>query len=217
MMRAAFALTCLASTTLLACAAPAHDKTPSTAAAGAIAAPPQLQTHQDNPMPAAAQDQALLPGAHDAAERVLAFLSNATSTSEFTSANIGQRLGITLGPDPDNGPEWSIYRSPDLGQGWTYGAQFADLKAPLRPTFRFWFYHPAPAGNVSPVCALRLDRLRGALTAQGWIERAVPSEIGSVLAVEFAMNELRLTLTPRDVVVSGETTCVMSLQASGRH
>jgi hypothetical protein len=168
-------------------------------------------------MTADAQGPALLPGARDAAQRVLTFLSNATSTTDFTVANIGQQLGITLGPDPDNGKEWFIYRSPDLGQGWTYGAQFAQAQPPLKPTFRFWFYDADRTASAAPVCALPLDQLRANLTAHGWVERTVPSEIGSVLAIEFAKHELLLTLTPRDIALSGDAKCVLSLQASGGH
>jgi hypothetical protein len=200
MMRAALVATGLAATLLLACAAPARPS-----------------PHQDHLMTAAAQDQALLPGARDAAQRVLTFLSNAKSTADFTVANIGQQLGITLGPDPDNGAGWSIYHSPDLGQGWTYGAQFAEAQPPLKPTFRFWFFHAAPAVSATPVCALPLDQLRTSLTTHGWVERTVPSEIGSVLAIEFAKHELLLTLTPRDIAFSGDAKCVLSLQASGGH
>lgn len=68
-----------------------------------------------------------------------------------------------------------------------------------------------------PVCALLLDRLRASLTAHGWNERTVPSEIGSILAIEFAKRELVLTLTPRDVEVIDDAKCVMALQVSGGH
>ena len=56
--------------------------------------------------------------ARDAVQRVLNFLSNAQSTGDFTAAHVGQQMGITLGPDANNGEGWAIYRSPDLGQVW---------------------------------------------------------------------------------------------------
>jgi hypothetical protein len=52
------------------------------------------------------------------------------------------------------------------------------------------------------------------LTAHGWVERPVPSEIGSILAIEFAKNDIVLTLTPRDGTDIDGTACVLSLQTA---
>lgn len=214
MRRAALVATGLAATLLLACATPARETSAPLAAAGSSAIPPRPSTHKDQSMPAAAQDQALLPGARDAAQRVLTFLSDAKSTADFTVANIGQQLSITLGPDTANGEGWFVYRSPDLGKGWIYGVQVAAAAPSLKPGFRFWFYHPNRAADAAPVCALPLDRLRATLTAHGYVERTVPSEIGSVLAVEFAKGDIVVSLTPRDGATVGDTACVLSLQTT---
>ncbi|WP_448099499.1 hypothetical protein [Luteibacter yeojuensis] len=168
-------------------------------------------------MTAAAPDQALLVGARDAAQRVLAFLSDAQSSTDFTALNVEQRMGVTLTPDPSNGEGWTVYHSPDLGGGWSYGVQQAAARLPLGPAFGFWFEHADRTANPGPICALPLDQLRASLTAHGWVERTVPSEIGSVLAIEFAKHDLVLTVTPRDIALSGDAKCVLSLQASGGH
>lgn len=139
----------------------------------------------------------LLPGARDAVARVLAFLSDISSTAAFTPTTIGQAMGVTLGPDPNNDPGWAVYHSHDLGHGWTYWVQFAAGEATLKPGFRFWFDHPDRAVDAAPVCALPLDRLRSTLTAHGWVARTMPSEIGSVLAIQFTKADMVLTLTPR--------------------
>jgi hypothetical protein len=168
-------------------------------------------------MTADAQGPALLPGARAAAQRVIAFLSDAQSSTDFTALNVGQRMGVTLTPDPRNGEEWTIYHSADLGGGWSYGVQQAAARPPLGPAFGFWFEHADRAASPVPICALPLDQLRASLTTHGWVERTVPSEIGSVLAIEFAKHELLLTLTPRDIALSGDAKWVLSLQASGGH
>lgn len=141
-----------------------------------------------------APEQALLGGSRHVAQHALGFLSNARSSADLTSANIDQELGTTLEADPDNGKGWLIYHSSDLGHGWTYGMQFADAKPPLKPTLRFCFYAIDSTANPVPVCALTLDQLRASLTTQKWVDRTVPSEIGSVLAIEFAKHKLLLTL-----------------------
>lgn len=168
-------------------------------------------------MTPAAPSPALLAGARDAAQRVLGFLSDAQSSTDFSATHVEQRMGVTLTPDPGNGDRWTAYRSGDLGGGWSYGVQQAEARPPLGPAFGFWFEHADRTVNPFPVCALPLDQLRSTLTAHGWIERSRRSEIGSVLAIEFAKHDLVLTLTPRDITASGATQCVMSLQASGGH
>jgi hypothetical protein len=217
MMRPAIAVTGLATSLLLACAAPAREMTLPPPAAGTTVAQAHILPHQDHPMTAAAQGQPLLVGARDAAQRVLSFLSDAQSSTDFTVPQVEQRMGVTLTPDPSNGEGWTVYHSPDLGGGWSYGVQQATARPPLGPAFGFWFEHADRAANPAPICALPLDQLRASLTAHGWVERTVPSEIGSVLAIEFAKHELVLTLTPRDIALSGDAKCVLSLQASGGH
>ncbi|HEY4092693.1 MAG TPA: hypothetical protein VGN46_14360 [Luteibacter sp.] len=162
----------------------------------------------------AAASPALLPGARDAGARVLSFLSMVSSTAAFTPAGIGQAMGVTLGPDPNNDPGWAVYHSPDLGQGWTYWVQFAAGEATLKPGFRFWFDHTDRAADAAPVCAMPLGHLRTALTAHGWVERSVPSEIGGVQAIEFAKADMRLTLSARDGADVHGTACVLSLQTA---
>lgn len=197
MMRAAAVFAVFSTAMLLACATPASETPP--------VAP--LRPHAP----------ALLPGARDAGARVLSFLSNASSTAAFTPAGIGKAMDVTLGPDPNNDPGWAVYHSPDLGHGWTYWVQFAAGEATLKPGFRFWFDHPDRAADAAPVCALPLDQLRTNLTAHGWIERSVPSEIGSVLAIEFSKADMVLALSARDGADVHGTACVLSLKtADGR-
>ncbi|MGN6092887.1 MAG: hypothetical protein ACTHOL_11085 [Luteibacter jiangsuensis] len=164
-------------------------------------------------MPSSLEAHAL-PGARDAGARVLTFLSTVSSTASFTPANIGHAMGVTLGPDPNNDPGWAIYHSPDLGQGWSYWVQFAAAEATLKPGFRFWFDHPDRSADAAPVCALPLGQLRSTLTGHGWTERSVPSEIGSVQAIEFAKADMVLTLSARDGADVQGTACVLSLQTA---
>lgn len=212
MMRPAAGLFSVLATLMVACATPARE-TPSPRPRPSTSATPNL----DHPMTPAASSPAVLARARTAAQQVLTLLSNASLTSDLSKARIGQQFGFTLGPDADNGAGYFVYRSPELGHGWTYGAQVFEGQGTLKPTFLFWFYNDDRAADPAPVCALPLDQLRSSLTANGWVERSVPSEIGSVLAIEFAKRELVLTLTPRDIVPSGATQCVLSLQASGGH
>lgn len=212
MIRPAVALAVVLAAVMAACATPAREMPsaqPDT--------PPHPASHLDHPMTRAVPNPAVLAGARTAAQQVLALLSDASVTSDLSRAHIGQQLGVTLGPDADNGAGYFVYRSPELGDGWTYGAQVFEGQHSLKPTFLFWFYNDDRAADPAPVCALSLDQLRSSLTTHGWVERSVPSEIGSVLAIEFAKRELVLTLTPRDIVPSGATQCVLSLQASGGH
>lgn len=92
-----------------------------------------------------------------------------------------------------------------------------DARPSMTNGFRFWFDHPDRAADVTPVCALPLDRLRNTLTAHGWVERPVPSEIGSILAVEFSKNDVVLSLTPRDGADVQRTACVLSVQTTDGH
>ena len=217
MMRPAAALASVFATLLLACATPARETPSPRPLPGAPAAPDHPAPHQDHPMIPAAPNPALLAGARTAAQQLLTLLSNASLTSDLSRTRIGQQLGVTLAPDTENGAGYFVYRSPELGQGWTYGAQVFEGQGTLKPTFLFWFYNEDQAASSAAVCALPVDQLRSSLTSHGWVERSVPSEIGSVLAIEFAKRELVLTLTPRDVTASGATQCVLSLQASGGH
>lgn len=95
--------------------------------------------------------------------------------------------------------------------------QQPNAKPSARNGFGFWLDHPNRTLDAPPLCALPLDRLRGTLTAHAWVERSVPSEIGSTLAIEFARNDIVLTLTRRDSTDIDGTACVLSLQtADGR-
>jgi hypothetical protein len=217
MMRPAIALVSVIAALLVACATTARETSSPRPYPSASAAPDRPAPHQDHPMIPAAPNPALLAGARTAAHQVLTLLSNASLTSDLSRTHIDQQFGVTLVPDIENGDGYFVYRSPELGQGWTYGAQVFEGQGTLKPTFLFWFYNEDQTANSAPVCALPLDQLRSSLTAHGWIERSVPSEIGSVLAIEFAKRELVLTLTPRDVTASGPTQCVLSLHASGGH
>jgi len=213
MMRPALAVTGLATSLLLACAVPARETTSPPQPAGTSAAQALPFPDKDHPMNAAVSP-ALLPGARDAGARVLTFLSTVPSTAAFTPAGIGLAMGVTLGADPNNEPGWAIYHSPDLGQGWSYWVQFAAGEATLKPGFRFWFDHPDRAADAAPVCALPLDQLRSTLTAHGWAERSVPSEIGSVQAIQFSKADMVLTLSARDGADVHGTACVLSLQTA---
>ena len=167
-------------------------------------------------MPSSLEAHAL-PGARAAVDHLLAFLSTLDSTEMLKPASLGRAFGVTLGPDPQNGAGWAVYHSSDLGHGWTYWVQQSDAKTSMKNGFSFWFDHPNRTADATPVCALPLDRLRATLTAHGWVERPVPSEIGSILAIEFAKNDIVITLTPRDGTTIDGIACVLSLQtADGR-
>lgn len=155
-----------------------------------------------------------LPGARAAVDHLLAFLSTMSSSEILLPAQVGKAFGVTLGPDAENGEGWSVYHSPDLGHGWTYWVQQSDAKPSMKNGFSFWFDHPDRSADATPVCALPLERLRATLTAHDWVERPVPSEIGSILAIEFAKNDIVLTLTPRDGTDINGIACVLSLQTS---
>lgn len=158
-----------------------------------------------------------LPGARAAVDHLLAFLSSLSSTDTLVPAQLGKAFGVTLGPDAANGAGWTVYHSSDLGHGWTYWVQQSDAKPSMKNGFSFWFDHPDRTADAAPVCALPLDRLRATLTAHGWVERPVPSEIGSILAIEFAKNDIVLTLTPRDGTDIAGTACVLSVQTADGH
>ncbi|QWT21282.1 hypothetical protein KPL74_04605 [Bacillus sp. NP157] len=158
-----------------------------------------------------------LPAARDITQRVLSLLSGAASTTDIGTNEINRAMGINLAPDPEAGKGWSIFESPDLGFGWHFGVQHADPKPPLKPSLRFWFEHESGDADPTPVCSLPVDHLRSMLASHGWVERTVPTEIGSVLGLEFAKRELVLVLTPRDIARSGDVQCIISLQVSGGH
>ncbi|KTB67424.1 hypothetical protein AO063_22230 [Pseudomonas fluorescens ICMP 11288] len=65
---------------------------------------------------------------------------------------------------------------------------------------------------MSSVCALLLDRLCASLTAHGWNERTVPSEMGSILAIDFIRADVVLTLTPYDGTDINGTACVLGFR-----
>lgn len=162
-------------------------------------------------------DARALPGARAAVDHLLALLSTLDSTATLKPALLSQAFGVTLGPDAENGTGWTVYHSPDLGQGWTYWVQQSNARTSMKNGFRFWFDHPDRTADAAPVCALPLDRLRSTLTAHGWVERPVPSEIGSILGVEFSKNDVVLVLTPRDGADIDGTACVLSIQTTDGH
>jgi len=209
MMRLAVAVASFLAVPLIACAAPARQ-----AALRDTARPaPSSKVH---PMPDSLEAHAL-PAARAAADHLLAFLSTLDSTATLKPEPIGRAFGVTLGPDASNGAGWTVYHSPDIGDGWSYWVQQADAEPSMKNGFRFWFDHSDRTADATPVCAIPLDRLRRTLTAHGWVERSVPSEIGSILAVEFSRNDVVLTLTPRDGADIDGTACVLAIQtADGR-
>lgn len=212
MMRPAAVLASLGASLLVACASPAHPAMPDSA----VTKPAPPSPVKDQAMVSSLEAHAL-PGARAAAEHLLAFLSTVSSSEMLVPAQVGKAFGVTLGPDAENGAGWSVYHSADLGHGWTYWVQQSDAKPSMKNGFSFWFDHPDRSADATPVCALPLDRLRATLTAHGWVERPVPSEIGSILAIEFAKNDIVLTLTPRDGTDINGIACVLSLQtADGR-
>ncbi|KAG9592721.1 hypothetical protein KCV01_g10989, partial [Aureobasidium melanogenum] len=206
MMRPAATLASLLTMLLSGCTTPArHTAQPDTAdRAQGQATPSSLEANA-------------LPGARAAADRLLNFLSILDSTGTLQPAPLGRAFGVTLGPDATNGTGWTFYHSPDLGQGWTYWVQQSNARPSMKNGFRFWFEHPDRTADATPVCALTLDRLRNTLTAHGWRERPVPSEIGSILAVEFSKADVVLTLTPRDGVEVRGIACVLSIQTTDGH
>jgi hypothetical protein len=210
MTRTAAALASLLAALLVACATPAQPAAISDTSA------PVPSSIQDHSMPSSLEAHAL-PGARAAADHLLAFLSTLENTTALKPALLGQAFGVQLGPDTTNGAGWTVYHSPDLGQGWTWWVQQSDARPSMKNGFRFWFDHPDRTADATPVCALSLDRLRGTLTQHGWVERPVPSEIGSILAVEFSKNDVVLTLTPRDGTDVEGTACVLAVQTTDGH
>jgi len=210
MMRPAAALASVFAALLVACAAPAHQAAPRNADSS------NPSPAQDHAMPSSLEAHAL-PGARAAADHLLAFLSTLDSTDTLKPESLGRAFGVTLGPDSENGAGWAVYHSPELGQGWTYWVQQSNARPSMKNGFRFWFDHPDRTADAAPVCALPLDRLRSTLTQHGWVERPVPSEIGSILAVEFSKNDVVLTLTPRDGTDIDGTACVLAIQTSDGH
>lgn len=167
-------------------------------------------------MPSSLEAHAL-PEARAAADHLLAFLSTLDNTATLKPESLGRAFGVTLGPDSENGAGWMVYHSPDIGHGWTYWVQQSDARPSMKNGFRFWFDHPDRAADATPVCALPLERLRSTLTQHGWVERTVPSEIGSILGVEFSKNDVVLALTPRDGADIDGTACVLAVQTSDGH
>jgi hypothetical protein len=199
----------------MACATPASDKGPPPAASDAAAAT-HPSTTQERPMTSTLEGRAL-PGARTAVDHLLAFLATLDSTAALKPERLGRAFGVQLGPDTTNGAGWTVYHSADLGQGWSYWVQQSDARPSMKNGFRFWFDHSDRTADASPVCALPLDRLRSTLTQHGWVERPVPSEIGSILAVEFSKNDVVLTLTPRDGTDIDGTACVLAIQTTDGH
>lgn len=183
-----------------------------TAAQSTKPTPASLNEHEH--ATASSLEAQALPDARAVADRLLAFLSTLNSTGMLLPAPLDKAFGVTLGPDTNNGEGWSVYHSADLGHGWTYWVQQSDAKPSMKNGFRFWFDHPDRSADATPVCALPLDRLRATLIAHDWVERPVPSEIGSILAIEFARNDVVLTLTPWDGTDIDGVACVLSLQTS---
>lgn len=212
MMRPAAVLANLGAILLVACATPAHPAMPR----AAVTKPAPSSPVKDQSMVSSLEAHAL-PGARVAADHLLAFLSTLNSTTTLKPESLGRAFGVSLGPDSENGAGWSVYHSPDIGRGWTYWVQQSDARPSMKNGFRFWFDHPDRTADATPVCALPLDRLRSTLTAHGWVERPVPSEIGSILAVEFSKNDVVLTLTPRDGTDINGTACVLAIQTSDGH
>ncbi|UPG88181.1 hypothetical protein L2Y96_12200 [Luteibacter aegosomaticola] len=212
MLRTTVRIASLSATLLLACAALASEPTgpQATSARTAPTRPSAVEGHAN----AVATSPALLPDARDAGGRVLAFLSDVSSTAAFTPAGIGRAMDVTLNPDPNNDRGWAAYHSPDIGYGWTYWVQFAEGEATMKPGFRFWFAHDDRAANAAPVCALPLDQVRRTLAAHGWSERQLPSELAGIRAIEFTRGDVVLTLTPRDGADVNGTACVLSLQTN---
>lgn len=214
-MRAAVVAAGFAAALLLARATPARDMGPPPAASNTAASPHSSTTPEGSV--ASTLEGHALPRARAAVDRLLAFLSTMSSSELLLPAQVGKAFGVTLGPDAQNGAGWSVYHSSDLGHGWTFWVQQSDAEPSMKNGFRFWFDHADRSADATPVCALPLDRLRATLTAHGWAERPVPSEIGSILAIEFAKNDIVLTLTPRDGTDINGIACVLSLQtADGR-
>ena len=97
MMRVVFAVTGLAASLLLACAAQTRDMATPPAFSGGVAVPVQPSTHQDHSMTSASQGGELLSGARDVAQRLLTFLSEAQFTSDLAQENVEKHMGAPWG------------------------------------------------------------------------------------------------------------------------
>lgn len=119
-----------------------------------------------------------LPGARTTADRVMTFLYGAKSTADFSVTNVSQKLGVDLQPDAERGAGWFVYRSPDLGDGWTYGVRVAPGQPPFKPGFHFWFERHQPLSEPARICALPSDLLEADLVKHGFAQANAWSELG---------------------------------------
>lgn len=144
-------------------------------------------------------------------QQLVTFLVHTKSSEELTPENVGRQFGVTLAPEG----EQSIYRSPDLGGGWNYGIGVSPSNKSMKRGFSFWLYNPQPNADHTPICVLSLDDLRKQLVAHGFVEKFTPSEIGGVDWVNFVRNDIVLTITRRDLLITPQGyECFSKLQTT---
>jgi hypothetical protein len=139
-----------------------------------------------------------LADAVHATQQLVDFLTHLSSTSDITLEGVGKQFGGTLTAEDDT----FVFRSPDLGAGWNYGVKVILPSKSFKAGFNFWFYNPNRDADPTPICALSLDAMRKHLVAHGYAEKVDYSEIGGVDSVEFAKNDIVLTVLRSNLLVA---------------
>lgn len=144
-------------------------------------------------------------------QTLIDFLTNLTSSEEFTAERVGKRFGVSLTAREED----SIYVSPDLGGGWKYGLKVTPSNKSMKRGFNFWFFNQDRSADPTSICVLSLDALRQQLTTHGFDEQFSPSEIGNVDSVEFAKKDVVLTVVGRDLLVMPDgDKCLRAVQST---
>lgn len=91
-----------------------------------------------------------------------------------------------------------------------------ELRLDLLGPVRIWLDHPNHETDSALVRGLPLDQLRASLTSHGWVEQSIPSEIGGILASEFAKADIVLALPPSAGADVHGIARVLALQTADR-
>jgi type IV secretion system protein VirD4 len=175
----------------------------------AVAEPEAARIASAGPVPAAPYVNA---AAKQAADRFLAFVVALNSTADLTKAKLEEAFQEEM-LDGENG---SVYISPLLSNGWIYAVERHPAKAKFKQAFEFGFYNGDRSADPSPVCVLDLASLCPALAKGGYTESVSRADIGGVVSINFAKNDVVLTIVARDIINSPDgRECVRAI-SSGR-
>ena len=139
-----------------------------------------------------------LPAAVHVTQQLVDFLIHLSSTSDITPERVGHQFGGRLAAEDGA----FVYRSADLGAGWSFGVKAITPSKAFKAGFNFWFYNPSRDADPSPICALSLGTLRKQLVAHGFAEKFDYSEIGGVDSVEFVKGDIVLTILRSNLLVT---------------